>query len=322
MHPISTISRREFAIGAGLATAAALISPRRLMGAARAAGGDEGVVSLMKRQAAAAKISTQPLRGNISVLFGAGGNIAVLHGPDGKILVDAGISTARRQVAPALAAISADPIRFLINSHWHFDHTDGNEWLHAEGALIIAQENTRRRLANSTRVEGWQFTFPPSPAGALPIIDFKQTLKLHLNHTTLLLEAFRPAHTDSDILVEFVEPDVIHVGDIWWNGHYPFIDYSTGGSIDGTIQAVESALARVKDSTIIIPGHGPVGDRAQLSEFHTMLTTVRSRIATLKQQGSSLAACVAEKPTLEFDHKFGHFLMAPADFVGMVYAGV
>lgn len=322
MHTCPSVSRRRFVIGTGLAASTALMAPRRLFAAERSSGPDEGIVSLMRKQAATAKITTQSLRGGVSVLMGAGGNIAVLSGRDGQVLVDAGLSTARRQVTEALSAVSADPVRYLINTHWHFDHTDGNEWLHSEGALIVAQENTHKRLATNTRVEGWQFTFPPSPAGALPVIDFKNSLRLHLNNTTLLLEAFGPAHTDSDLLVEFTEADTIHIGDIWWNGHYPFIDYSTGGSIDGTIRAVETTLTRVKDTTIIIPGHGPVGDRAQLSEFRDMLTTVRQRVATLKKQGKTLEACIAEKPTLEFDPKFGHFLMAPADFVGLVYAGV
>lgn len=322
MNMDSPVSRRKFVVGTGLATAtAALVAPARLF-AARDNRDDDGIVARMRKQASTAKITTQRLRGGVSVLMGAGGNVAVLSGREGKVLVDAGISTAQRQVSAALAAVSPDAIRFLINTHWHFDHTDGNEWLHSAGALIVAQENTRKRLAADTRVEGWNFTFPASPDAALPLITFKDALRLHLNNTTLMLDALSPAHTDSDILVEFKEPDVIHVGDVWWNGHYPFIDYSTGGSIDGTIRGVETCLARVKSSTIIIPGHGPVGDREQLVEFRDMLTSVRQRVAELKKQGKSLSEVVAAKPTLDFDQKFGHFLMAPADFAGLVFAGV
>lgn len=316
------VSRRAFVIRSGVAAASvALIDPRRVF-----AGGpirdDAGIVGLLRTQASTAKITTQSLRGGIRVLMGAGGNVAVLTGRDGKVLVDAGVATARRQLEEALSALGPNPIRYLINSHWHFDHTDGNAWLHAEGALIVGQENTRRRLDADTYVKGWDFTFPASPKGALPSITFKNSLTLHLNNTTLSLEALQSAHTDSDILVEFTEPDVFHVGDIWWNGHYPFIDYSTGGSIDGTIRAVESCLGRVKDSTIIIPGHGPIGDKPQLAAFGEMLTTVRQRVAAMKKQGKSLAEIVAEKPTLEFDPKFGHFLMAPAAFTELVFAGV
>lgn len=322
MNTQSPVSRRSFVVGAGLAAAAAaLVEPARLF-AFSDNPDDNGIVARMRREASTAKITTRFLRGGVGVLMGAGGNVAVLSGRDGMVLVDAGISTAQRQVSAALAGIGQDPIRYLINTHWHFDHTDGNQWLRSAGALIIAQENTRKHLAAETRVEGWGFTFPPSPAGALPLITFKDALRLHLNDTTLTLEAFSPAHTDSDILIEFREPDVIHVGDVWWNGHYPFIDYSTGGSIDGTIRGVEACLARVKNSTIIIPGHGPVGDREQLAEFRDMLTTVRRRVADLKRQGRSLSQVVAAKPTTEFDDKFGDFLITPADFTGLVYAGV
>ncbi|CAN5773334.1 MBL fold metallo-hydrolase [soil metagenome] len=322
------LSRRNFIAVAGVATTAALLTPRSLLSASRVSGA-AGIVPLMRGQASTAKVAVQSLRGNICVLIGAGGNIAVLTGPDGKLLVDAGISTARPQVTEALNSIGPEPIRHLINTHWHFDHTDGNEWLNQSGARIIAHETTRRRLAGATRVEGWDFTFLPAPPGALPTIGFKSppgvsgaTLSLHLNGTEIVLSAFEPAHTDCDIAVDFSDADVIHVGDIWWNGHYPFIDYSTGGSINGTIRAVEVALARASAKTIIIPGHGPVGDKPQLAEFRDMLVTVRGRVAAQKQQGRSLAEIVAAKPTAEFDRRYGHFLTNPDIFTGLVFAGV
>jgi len=322
MNTESPLSRRAFVIGSGLTAASvALMAPGMAFARGRLRR-DVGIVELLRTQASTAKITTVSLRGGIRVLMGAGGNVAVLTGRDGKVLVDAGVATAKRQMADALSAISPDSITHLINSHWHFDHTDGNQWLHSEGALIVGHESTRRRLAVDTYVKGWDFTFPASPSAALPIITFKNSLALHLNNTTLSLESFAPAHTDSDILVEFTEHDVMHVGDVWWNGHYPFIDYSTGGSIDGTIRAVEVCLSRVKDSTVIIPGHGPVGDKSQLAGFRDMLTTVRQRVAEMKNHGRSLAEIVAAKPTLEFDPKFGHFLLAPADFTGLVFAGV
>ncbi len=324
----NAFSRRNFMAIAGAATTAAVFTPRRLLSAPRVLG-DEGIVPLMHRQASAAKIVTQSLRGDIRVLMGAGGNIAVLPGADGKLLVDAGISTARPQLTEALAAIGPEPIRHLINTHWHFDHTDGNQWLNQSGARIIAHETTRRRLASDTRVEGWDFTFPAVPTGGLPTIGFKSppgifgaTMSLHLNGTEIALSAFEPAHTDCDIAVEFTDADVIHIGDIWWNGHYPFIDYSTGGSINGTIRAVEVALSRTSAKTIIIPGHGPIGDKAQLTEFRDMLATVRDRVAAQKKQGRSLAESIAAKPTAEFDGRYGHFLTVPDIFTGLVYAGV
>jgi glyoxylase-like metal-dependent hydrolase (beta-lactamase superfamily II) len=316
------VSRRSFVIGTGAAAAsAALLSPARLLGSPPPED-DPGIVALMRKQAASAKITVQTLRGGVAVLMGAGGNMAVLTGPQGKVIVDAGISTAQPRVSAALAELGHDGIRYLINTHWHFDHTDGNQWLNAAGAVIVGHENTRKHLATDTRVEGWKFTFPSSPAQAQPTITFRDELALHLNNSTLVLESLRPAHTDSDILVRFKEADIVHVGDIWWNGHYPFIDYSTGGSIDGTIRAVETALTRVSPTTIIIPGHGPNGSSAELAEFRDMLTTVRKRVADMKQRGQTLDQVVASKPTREFDAKYGHFLMAPSDFVALVFTGV
>ena len=153
---------------------------------------------------------------------------------------DAGITASRPQITEALASLSDDPVKHLINSHWHFDHTDGNEWLHSIGAEITAHENTRKHLSVTTRVEDWNFTFPPAPAGALPTKLFNSEQTLHLNGATLALKRYAPAHTDSDISVHFTDADIIDVADTLWNGHFPFIDYSTGGNIDGMIRAAEA----------------------------------------------------------------------------------
>src|SRR5215472_1691526 len=210
-------------------------------------------VTIIRDAAASAKINVTTLRGNVSVLEGSGGNMGVLTGPDGKVLVDAGIPGTRTRITKAFASLSNDPVKRLINSHWHFDHTDGNEWLHSIGAEITAHENTRKHLSTTTRVEDWNFTFPPAPAGALPTKVLTNDETLHLNDATLALKYYPPAHTDSDISVEFTEADILHVADTFWNGHYPFIDYSTGGSIDGMIRATEANVARAGDKTVVIP---------------------------------------------------------------------
>src|SRR6516164_8786795 len=155
------ISRRRFLVSTSAATAGVLLSRRYVFAQG------EGLVQTARKTAGEATVTVQKLRGNISVLMGAGGNIAVLPGRDGKLLIDAGFAGARPKVTAALASISSDPIRHLINTHWHFDHTDGNDWVHSAGAAILAQVNTRKRLSNTTRVEGWNFTFPPSPPGAI-----------------------------------------------------------------------------------------------------------------------------------------------------------
>jgi glyoxylase-like metal-dependent hydrolase (beta-lactamase superfamily II) len=281
-----------------------------------------GIVPAMIQAASQTNIEIHPLRRNISVLEGSGGNIAVLTGKDGKLLIDAGFEVSKPRVAPALDSLSADPITQLINTHWHVDHTDGNAWLHATGAAITAHENTKSHLSSSTRVEGWAYTFPPAPPEALPATTFRDAHRLHYNETTLALTYYGPAHTDGDISVVFEEADVIHVGDTWWNGFYPFIDYSTGGSIDGMIRATKRNLSVVTDKTVIVPGHGPVGNKAELSEYYDMLVAIRSNVSALKKQGKSLEETTAAKPTSVYDTKWGQFLMTPAIFTQLVYSGV
>lgn len=306
-----TMSRRAFA-----ATGALLFTQRRLPA-------DEvGIVPTMVNAAAKAKIRIQPIRRNITVLEGSGGNIAVLTGRDGKLLVDAGFTVSRPAITSALSSINADPIKHLINTHWHTDHTDGNAWLHKAGAAITAHENTRKHLAVATRVEGWSYTFPPAPAGALPVTVFAKHHEMQSNDTKIVLDYYSPAHTDSDVSVNFADADVIHVGDTWWNGVYPFIDYSTGGSIDGAIRAAEANLKTATNKSIVIPGHGPVGGRADLVEFRDMLVAIRQNVAALKKQGRSLKETIDAKPTAAFDAKWGQFLITPATFTGLVYRGV
>lgn len=317
LHPPPTISRRHFLTSAGVAAASAWLGRHRLLAQHE---GDQ-LVNQIRGAAATANIEVQPLRGNVSVLMGSGGNIAVLPGRDGKLLVDAGITASRPRINQALGAISPDPIKHLINTHWHFDHTDGNEWLHAVGATILAHENTRKHLSTATRVEDWAYTFEPSPAGALPADVFKTDRTLRLNGTSIVLTHYDPAHTDSDLSVHFTDADVFHAGDTWWNGVYPFIDYSTGGTIDGTIRAAEANIAKVTDTTIVIPGHGPVGNKSNLIEFRDMLATVRADVAALKKQGKALDEVLAARPTSAYDAKWGS-LVPPSLFTRLVYAGV
>jgi glyoxylase-like metal-dependent hydrolase (beta-lactamase superfamily II) len=251
-----------------------------------------------------------------------GGNIAVLTGPDGKLLVDAEIVTARPNVSAALASINADPIKQLINTHWHFDHTGGNEWLHQAGASILAQENTRKHLLKDTRVAGWKHTFLASPAAAIPSTVFKEDHTVHANDSTLVLKYYPPAHTDSDISVHFTEADIFHTGDTFWNRNYPFIDYSTGGSIDGQIRAAEANLAKVTDKMIVIPGHGAIGRKADLTLFRDVLVGIRDSVAALKKQGKSLEEIVAAKPGARTDEEWGQSFMSPSAFIALVYQGV
>jgi glyoxylase-like metal-dependent hydrolase (beta-lactamase superfamily II) len=316
-----TLSRRGFcvccAVSAGLAATGGWLTPSRAYAEAR------NLVDLIRDDAATAPITVHRLRRDISILEGSGGNIAVLVGADGKVFTDAGITASRPRILEAANSLSRDPIRRLINTHWHFDHADGNEWLNAEGAAILAHENTQKHLLSAHRVEDWDFNFPSPPLAAVPTEVFSSEKTLNLNRSTIALKYYGPAHTDSDISVTFTEADILHCGDTYWNGIYPFIDYSTGGSIDGMIKAATANVAVVTDKTIVIPGHGrPVSNKAELTAFRDMLITARENVAKLKQQGLSLGDTIAAKPTESLDAKWGQFLITPALFTRLVYEGV
>jgi glyoxylase-like metal-dependent hydrolase (beta-lactamase superfamily II) len=229
--PVGTfaLSRRHFIVSAGLAATAISVAPGRLLG------GQESLVVVARRKGEMANITTQALRGNVTALIGSGGNIAVLTGAGGKLIVDSGYAGSREKIREALNAINHDPIKHLINTHWHFDHTDGNEWMHSAGAIVSAHNNTKKHLSASTRADDWDFTFPPSPAGAIPSDVFETEKTLQLDGGTIVLKYYGLSHTDGDVSAYFKEADVLHTGDTWWNGHVPFIDYSTGGNINGMV---------------------------------------------------------------------------------------
>jgi len=315
-----TLSRRGFCLccaAAGFTATGGWLTPSQAYAEARS------IVDLIRGEAAKAPIKVHKLRGNVSILEGSGGNIAVLTGSDGKLFVDAGITASRPRILEAANSLSRDPIRHLINTHWHFDHADGNAWLNAEGAAIVAHRNTHKHLMSAQRVEDWDFNFSPSPLAAIPsdVVDSEKTMTL--NGATLHLKHYGPAHTDSDISVTFSEADVLHAGDTYWNGIYPFIDYSTGGSIGGMIKAAEANVAAATDRTIVIPGHGnPVSNKAELSAYRDMLVAIRDNVARLKQAGRSLEETIAARPSAAFDAKWGQFVITPAFFTRLVYQGV
>jgi glyoxylase-like metal-dependent hydrolase (beta-lactamase superfamily II) len=272
--------------------------------------------------AAKAGITVERLRGNLSMLTGSGGNIVVFTGPDGKLLVDAGIAVSQGKIQAALDGISNAPLKYVINTHWHWDHTDGNVWAQKAGATIIAQENVLKRLSATTRVEDWNYTFQPVSNSGRPTVTFKTDKTLKFNGETIVMKNYGIGHTDGDTSVYFKKADVLVLGDIFWNGVYPFIDNGTGGGIDNVIRWVNSSLEQAGEKTIIVPGHGPIGNRAQFVEFRDMLVTVRRNVARLKKEGKSLEEVLAAKPTAAFDAKWGNFVIDPAFFTRLVYAGV
>jgi cyclase len=271
-----------------------------------------------RRQAMAANpIQQTKLSDNVLLLSGPGGNVVVLHGPDGKVVVDTFVQPVWSKLKETLDAIDAAPIKLLIDTHWHFDHTDNNANFHNAGATVLAHENTKKRLSEQHDALGMHFD--PSPAAALPTQTFTDKHKLHINGEDLALEHVAPAHTDSDIFIHYAKANVLHMGDVFFNGFYPFIDASTGGNINGTVAAADRALKLVDDKTKIVPGHGPLGDKAALTKYREVIGTTRDRVQKLKAAGKSLAEVQAAKPTADFDATWGKGTMGPDAFVANVY---
>lgn len=307
----------------GMSAAAAAIAPRWAMAQASSAPAQSTDRVAQARAAAAnAEIKTTKLYDNVFFLQGAGGNMAVQTGADGKILIDSSFASSVSRVTEALKSLSADPAHLLINTHWHYDHTDGNEGMHAAGFSILAHSMTRERLSKPWEVKLFGVTGPASPAGALPVSTFDSSMRLFHNGDSLALAHYDPAHTDTDIYIHFEKANVLHMGDTWFNGTYPFIDESSGGNINGMIHASEKGLSLANADTKIIPGHGPLGTRAQLQATRDMLSTVRDRVAKLKSGGASEQEAAAKKPTADLDSAWDKHLFPPEVFVGIVYRTV
>jgi glyoxylase-like metal-dependent hydrolase (beta-lactamase superfamily II) len=315
---IASLNRRSF-LGMGFAAGAAALAPRWIIGQA-AAGNDR--VNQMRAGAASTPIKTTKLYDNLYLLQGAGGNMAVQTGPDGKLLIDSSFSTAVPKIREAMDALSKDPAHLLINTHWHIDHTDGNEGMHAAGFSILAHSETRMRLSRPSEIKLFGMSLPAAPDGALPTTVFDNWMRLWSNGDSLELQHFNPAHTDTDIYIHFDKADVLHMGDAWFNGMYPFIDESSGGNINGMIEAAERGLHFAGPAMKIIPGHGPLGSRKELQASRDMLAMVRDRVAALKKTGASEQEVAAKKPTADLDSTWAKGSFAPDMFVGIVYRTV
>ena len=254
--------------------------------------------------------------------MGMGGNIAVLTGEDGIVQIDLGVHSRAADVAQAIAALSPKPVAMLINTHWHADHTGGNEAAGAAGARIVAQDNTRTRLSTTQRIDFNKMDYPPTPRAGLPTLTFANTATEYANSEELALTHVAPAHTDTDIYIHFRQANVIHAGDLLFNGFYPFIDYSTGGWIGGMIAAADRLLAAGNAQTRYIPGHGPLASRADVQNFRSMLVIVQNRIAPMVKAGRTEAQAVAAKPTKDLDAKWGQSFLNGDLFTTLVYRGL
>ncbi len=261
-------------------------------------------------------LKTTPVAGNISLIEGAngfaGGNVAVITGDDGLLVIDDELEPLAPKLRTALAAFKK-PVRFVVNTHWHGDHTGGNATLGGGGAVIVAHYNVRKRLSTEQFMDlmGMKRTIPPSPAAALPVVTFNDDVTFFFGGDEIHVFHVAPAHTDGDSVVHFKKANVIHMGDTLVGG-YPIVDSGSGGQLDGFVAAADQVLAIADDATKIIPGHGPVMTKADLKEWRDMIVTVRERVAKLVAQKKTLAEVQAAKPTAEFDAK--HQGMVPPDF--------
>ncbi len=267
-------------------------------------------------------VTVVPVAPGVSMLMGPGGNIGVSSGKDGIFLIDDQVAPVTEQIRAALRTIGDGPVRFVLNTHWHPDHTGGNENLGSAGALIVAHENVRTRLSVDQFIEALNMSAPALPEGALPVVTFTDAVTFHVNGGEIHAFHVPPAHTDGDAIVHFRTANVIHAGDTYFNGLYPLIDLSTGGSVDGTIASANRMLAMADDDTRIIPGHGPLSNKQELMAYRDMLVTVRDRVQQAVAQGKTLEETVAAGVSKEFDEQWGKAFIPPDLFVKVMYEGV
>ena len=285
-----------------------------------ASSGFAGVVSAQNPDSV--QITTERLAPGMYVLFGEGGNIGLAVGPDAVFVVDDQFAPLTPKILAAIAAITDKPVRFVLNTHWHFDHSGGNEHMGQAGALLVAHDNVRRRMSTRQFIEFIKREELPAPAGALPVVTFNDVMTFHLNGGEITAIHLPAAHTDGDAAIYFRRANVLHTGDVYVQYGFPFIDRSSGGSLDGMIRGADTMIGLINDSTKVIPGHGQIADRAALRAYRNRLATIRDRVRKLAAAGASLDRILASKPTREFDAEWGKGFVTGDDFVRFAYAGV
>ena len=263
------------------------------------------------------EVKAEQLASGVSVLFGAGGNIGVSHGEDGTVLIDDQFAPLTPKIQAAVAALGASPVKYLINTHWHGDHSGGNENFGKAGALIMAHDNVRVRMASDQKTPFGEVK--ASPKVALPVITYAEGLKLHLNGEEVRVISVPPAHTDGDSIVHWTKSNVIHMGDLYFHKmSFPFVDRSSGGDVRGVIAAADKVLAMADDNTKIIPGHGAVASKADLQAYRDMLVSIVGKVEAAVKAGKSLEEVKATKPADGFGVNPSGFITADR-FIEMVY---
>ena len=269
-----------------------------------------------------ASIKVTKVTDGIFMLEGPGGNIGLSVGRDDPFMVDDQYAPLTAKVRAAIATVTPKQVKFVLNTHWHSDHTGGNENMAGAGAIIVAQDNVRRRMGTDQFIAAFNQKVPASPGSALPVVTFAESLTLHVNDDSVKAVHVRNAHTDGDVLVIFQKANVVHMGDTYFNGMYPFIDASTGGSVKGTLAAVDRALMMTNARTQFIPGHGPLGNRADVVRYRDMLKVISDRVARSIARGRTLNQVVAAKPSADYDGVWGNGFLKPDQFIASVYASL
>ena len=268
------------------------------------------------------EITTVPVADNIYMLIGAGGNIGLCVGDDSVFMIDDQFAPLTDKIMAAVRELSDKPVKVLLNTHWHFDHTGGNEHFGNMGATIIAHDNVYARMSTEQKTPFSVEVTPPSPPAALPVITYAENATIHLCGYTIRAQRVGPAHTDGDTVVHFVEADVYHMGDIFFNGLYPFIDKDSGGDVDGVIEAAKSYAASMSSTTKVIPGHGPLATREDLATYADVIETIRDRVAAAIADGKSATEIEAMQVTQDFDAKWGGGFLSPAAFTALMVRGL
>jgi glyoxylase-like metal-dependent hydrolase (beta-lactamase superfamily II) len=268
------------------------------------------------------EITAVPVATQIYMLSGEGGNIGLFIGDDGTFLIDDQFAPLTDKIVAAIKSVGGDFPKFLINTHYHGDHTGGNENLGKGGTLIFSHDNVRDRLSTGSFIAAFDMKREAIPQEGLPVVTFSEDISFHLNGDSLSAIHVPHAHTDGDSFIYFKKANVIHAGDIFFNGFYPFIDVTHGGSLKGMIKAADKILSLADDKTKIIPGHGPMGDKAKLAGYRQMLRTAYERLRKLKAEGKTAQEAVAAKPLADLEGTWGDGIFNSDRWIEIIYAGV